>query len=75
MQTSTRKYERLEDLPDFCSLADLSEILPVSRATAYRLAGQGRIPCIRLGKRFIFSIEHLKQWIDRETGIIQTTEG
>lgn len=32
------------------------------------MADQGRIPCIRLGKRIILSKNHLRQWIDKEIG-------
>lgn len=70
MRNAVQKYESLDQLPDFCSPAELSGVLGVSRATAYRLTGQGRIPCIRLGRRIILSREHLKQWIDREMGEI-----
>ena len=38
------------------------------------MADQGRIPCIRLGKRIILFKSHLKQWIDAEIGFnIQST--
>lgn len=74
MATSSRQRLNLEDLPDFFALADLSRVFGISRATAYRMADQGRIPCIRLGKRIILSKNHLKQWIDAEIGFeIQST--
>ncbi len=38
--TATQQYRTIDDLPEFCSLADLSEVLGISRASAYRLAGQ-----------------------------------
>lgn len=68
MRTTTRRYTNLDDLPPFCSAEDVAEVLRVSRATLYRMVGQGRIPCIRLGRRVIFSREHLKNWLDREIG-------
>ncbi len=61
-------YKKLDSLPDFCTPADLSEVFPGSKATLYRMAGQGRLPCIRLGRRVIISREHLKRWIDQEIG-------
>ena len=72
---STLQTDRsFSDLPDFCTLADLAAVLGISKATAYRMADQGRIPCIRLGKRIILSKNHLKQWIDAEIGFeIQST--
>lgn len=61
-----KKYRSLADLPEFCTLAELSGILGISKATAYRMAAQGQIPCMRLGRRIILSKEHLKQWIGQE---------
>lgn len=52
----------LDDLPDFFSAEDLLRVLPVSRATIYRLSAQGVIPCLRVGRRIIFSRERLKLW-------------
>ena len=52
-------------LPEFCSPAEIAPILSVSRATAYRMAANGKLPCLRLGKRVIISKVHLVEWIDR----------
>jgi len=66
MRTVTGKYNRLDSLPEFCTPADLSGVFPVSKATLYRMAEQGRLPCIRLGRRVIISREHLKRWINQK---------
>lgn len=58
-------YRCLDDLPELCEMADLEGLLPVSRATMYRKAERGEIPCMRLGVRYIFSREHLKRWLER----------
>ena len=63
----------LDSLPEFCTPADLSSILPVSRATLYRMAEQKRIPSLRLGRRIIIPREPLKEWIERESGILANT--
>lgn len=78
MLITIQKSRSFDDLPDFCTLVDISALLGISKATAYRMADQGRIPCIRLGKRIILSKNHLKQWIDAEIGFeirTTTTEG
>ena len=54
-----------EALPEFCSPAEIAPILSVSRATAYRMAASGKLPCLRLGKRVIISKVHLAEWVDR----------
>lgn len=69
MRTDYQTTDTLDSLPEFCSPGDLSKVLPVSRATLYRMADQGRIPCIRLGRRIIISREHLKRWFDQQMGV------
>ncbi len=66
MLNTMQTHRNLADLPDFCTLADFAVVLGISKATAYRMAEQERIPCIRLGKRIILSKKHLEQWIDQE---------
>lgn len=58
-------YKSLNDLPELCAMSDLAALLPVSRATAYRMAQRGEIPCLRMGKRLVFSREHLRKWIEQ----------
>lgn len=66
MNSSVKQYRGLDDLPELCGMSDLEGVLPISRATAYRMAQRGEIPCLRLGRRFVFSREHLKQWIEQK---------
>lgn len=50
------------------SIAAAAEILGVSRATAYRLARDGRIPTVRVTERMVRVHEvKLRAWIDSET--------
>lgn len=65
MRTEIRKPVSLDELPDFCSLEEFSEVFRVSRSTAYRMAARGIIPCLRIGRRVIVSKEHLLCWIDQ----------
>ena len=64
MRTEIRKPASLDELPDFCSLEELSRVLQISRSTAYRMAAQGSIPSLRVGRRVIVPKEHLVRWID-----------
>ena len=63
----------ISELPEICGIRDVLEILPISRATAYRLAKQGIIPCFRVGQRVMVSRDRLKAWLEQEMGV-QTTE-
>ena len=64
MKTEVPKALSLDDLPDFCSLEEFARLFRVSRATAYRMAERGQVPCLRIGRRVIVSREHLRQWVD-----------
>lgn len=65
MRTGIKKPAGLDELPDFCSLEEVSKVFRVSRATAYRMAERGNIPCLRIGRRMIVPKEHLVRWIDQ----------
>ena len=73
MRTGIQIRGNIDSLPEFCSPADLSLVLPVSRATLYRMAEQKRIPAIRLGRRIIIPREPLKKWIKQESGMCANT--
>lgn len=64
MTAETKQPISLDDLPDFCSLDEFAGVFRVSRSTAYRMAAQGKIPSLRVGRRVIVSKEHLKQWVN-----------
>lgn len=66
MNTNIQPAKRLEDLPDFFSAAQLSEVLGLSKATTYRRVEEGKIPCLRIGRRLIISRTHLLRWLDQE---------
>ena len=68
MRTALQGNAGFDDLSDFFTLSDFASVIGISKATAYRMADQGRIPCIRLGERIILSKNHLRQWIDEEIG-------
>ena len=75
MRTGIRKPVSLDELPDFCTLDEVSKVFRVSRATAYRMAARGSIPCLRIGRRVIVSKEHLMRWIDGSVSCGKDTGG
>lgn len=64
MKAEVTRAISLDGLSDFCSLEEFARLFRVSRATAYRMAERGQIPCLRIGRRVIVSREHLRQWVD-----------
>ena len=71
MKTGSETCNRIDSLPEFCTLADLSLILPVSRATLYRMAEQKRIPALRSGRRIIIPRDPFKKWVEQECRIVE----
>lgn len=65
MHPNSTPSPSIMDLPPFCSAIEVAKMLHISRATAYRMAALGEIPSMRLGKRVIFSREHLQAWLDK----------
>ena len=59
-------YEAFESLPEICSVSDILTVFPISRATIYRMAAQGRLPSFRVGRRVLFPRNHLLRWLDGE---------
>ncbi len=69
MRTSIETCGSIDSLPEFCTPADLSLILPVSRATLYRMAEQKRIPSLRIGRRVVIPREPFKKWVEQQCGM------
>lgn len=65
MELNPQCHTALSHLPDFCSMEDFAKVIGVSRATMYRMAQRGELPCLRIGKRIILSRERLERWIDQ----------
>ena len=59
------KQQTLDSLPDFFSVDAFAQVIGISRASAYRLAGQPGFPCLRIGRRIILSRDHVRRWVDR----------
>jgi excisionase family DNA binding protein len=55
------------------SIAKAAEILGIARATAYRLAREGRLPCVRSLGPLRIHLEKLNELIDAEAAASMTT--
>lgn len=64
------RYGHVDELPEFCTLADVAQLFPISQATVYRMVERGQLPCLRMGRRIIISREHLKLWMEKSMGVI-----
>lgn len=46
---------------------DVAEYLRLSEAKVYKMANEGRVPALRMGKTWQFKRELIDEWIRRET--------
>jgi excisionase family DNA binding protein len=54
---------------------DIAEYLRLSEAKVYRMANEGCIPALRIGKTWRFKRELIDEWIRRETKLsLRSTE-
>ena len=47
----------------YLSLAEVSELLDLSEGTVLNWASENRIPSIKLGRRRIFNLDSINQWL------------
>jgi len=47
------------------SVGEAAELLGVSRRALYRAAKAGKVPAVRIGRRYFFSARALRAWLDR----------
>jgi excisionase family DNA binding protein len=49
--------------PPFLTVSEVAKLLQIAPVTVWRLARKGQIPgALRIGGRWIFSIEELERW-------------
>jgi predicted DNA-binding transcriptional regulator AlpA len=63
---NTHGRDRLADLPLLIPVPQAAELLGISRASAYRHANAGTLPCKRLGRRLYVITARLRDFIDSE---------
>ena len=47
----------------YLSLAEVSELLDLSEGTVLNWVSENRIPSIKLGRRRIFNLDSINQWL------------
>lgn len=68
--------------PPVMTIAEVAEYLRIPRASAYKLAQQGRIPCQKVGRHWRFRREAVDAWLgpsglrpeDTDRGKAEATE-
>ena len=54
----------METLRPVMTVDEVAEYLRIPRASAYKLAQQGRIPCQKVGRHWRFRRETVDKWLD-----------
>ena len=52
-----------ESTPPVMTIAEVAEYLRIPRASVYKLAQQGRIPCQKVGRHWRFRREAVDEWL------------
>ena len=60
-------YKSYNDLPIMLSVAQLADVLGVSRSSAYELIRTPGFPVVRIGSRVIVPRDKLIAWIDEKS--------
>jgi excisionase family DNA binding protein len=55
--------------PEVLTVDEVCEVLGTGRATLYRLARQGRIPCFRVGREWRFRKDEILRWMTERTAL------
>ena len=61
--------------PPVMTITEVAEYLRIPRASVYKLAQQGRIPCQKVGRHWRFRREAVEQWLDRSSEDMQPAAG
>ncbi|MBT9260208.1 MAG: helix-turn-helix domain-containing protein [Clostridiales bacterium] len=48
------------------SVPEVAHMLGIGRNTAYELARAGKLPVVRLGKRFLVPVAALERWLEEQ---------
>ncbi len=47
-------------------LKEVARILGLSQRSVWKLAHDGQIPCLRVGKALLFPVKELEEWLSRQ---------
>ena len=71
---SERGFEADADIV-IMTVHDVAEYLRLSEAKVYKMANEGRVPALRIGKTWRFKKELIDEWIRRETELTLRLDG
>lgn len=63
MPSSQTLADQIEHTGHALTAADLAVLLTIAKATIFKMAKQGRIPCFRIGTAVRFDPHSVAQWL------------
>lgn len=57
---------------DILTVSEIAAYLRIKEKTAYRLAGEGKLPAFKVGGSWRFRRAEIEQWINEQTGENET---
>jgi excisionase family DNA binding protein len=58
-------YKNIDDLPITLTVADIANVLKISRNNAYALSNSNNFPSIRIGKRIVIPKKAFEEWLNQ----------
>ena len=62
-------------MPELKTIDEVAPILRIKPVTVRRLVSEGKLPYVKVGKRYCFTDEHIKAFIVRNEHNAQTGKG
>ena len=63
-----------QDPPAVMTISEVAEYLRIPRASLYKLAQKGKIPCQKVGRHWRFRREAVEQWLERGSRLLTVAE-
>lgn len=63
---ANKKIESFDELPQMFSVAQLSQVLNISRTAAYDLTKEDGFPSAKIGGRVLVHREKFLKWLDKK---------
>ena len=64
--TKTLEAAQLASQVKLLTIKETAELLGVSDRTVWTLTDRGELPCVRIGRSVRYSIESLREWIQKQ---------
>ena len=66
--------ELTERRPRLMNTEEVAKYLRVSRSLIYRMAREGQIPALKVGRKWLFRKETIEQWLSQREDLLLESE-